>query len=317
MNLHDIVKAVGGQVYDHGRRALIPHPGHSANDRSVSLLIDDDGRLVVHTFSDDGDWRKVKDLLRRHKVLDDATAVELIEAPGPGRGLDDRARAAIVERLWREGEAIVRTLSARHLARRRIDGPPPGPQVLRHHIDMPVSVFRRGRPGGGRPALMAAISDPAGAICALELTYLTADARRDDRLKLPRKTVGRLPAGSAVRLDPPGPTLLVAEGLFTTLSARARFDLPAWALLSVGNLRRWRPPPGVRSVLIAADRDVAGQAGAAGLAEALRRLGIAATVETPPPPFGDWNDAADWRAGDRSAAEKAGGRAVGARQGLG
>lgn len=156
---------------------------------------------------------------------------------------------------------------------------------------MAISVYRP-RPGsaGRRPALMAAISDPAGALSAIEITYLTRDGRRDEKLKLPRKTIGAVPAGSAVRLDPLGPALLVAEGLFTTLSAQARFGLPAWALLSVGNLRRWRPPVSVRSVLIAADRDVAGQAAAAALAEALRSLGVVVRVEAPPAPFGDWNE---------------------------
>lgn len=303
MNLHDIVKAVGGKVYDHGRRALIPHPNHSTHDRSVSLFIDKDGRLVIHTFGDDGDWRQVKDLLRHHKVLQDGQPFERLGDPGAGRARDDRARALIVERLWLGGEPIARTLSARHLVQRRIVGLPPGPHVLRHHRDMPVSVFRPGpeRPGRGRPALMAAVTAPNGAMSALEITYLTPQARRDDSLKLPRKTVGPVPAGSAVRLDPPAAALLVAEGLFTTLSARARFGLPAWALLSIGNLRRWRPPAEVRSVLIAADRGAAGEAGAAALAQALRALGIAVEVQAPPPPFGDWNDAADW-AGGRSPA---------------
>lgn len=300
MNLHDIVKAVGGQVYDHGRRAVIPHPGHSAKDRSVSLFVDAAGRLVVHTFGDDGDWRKVKDLLRAHRLLDDAASFALIEGAGASSGADDRRRAALVARLWAGGEAVTGTLSARHLVHRGIAAAPPGPHVLRHHRDMPVSVFRPGpeRPGHGRPALMAAITDPAGALSAVEITYLTPQARRDERLKLPRKTVGPMPAGSAVRLDPPGRRLLVAEGLFTTLSARVRFGLPAWALLSVVNLRRWRPPTCVRSVLIAADRGAAGEAGAAALAQALQGLGVAVEIATPPPPFGDWNDAADGTAAD-------------------
>ena len=48
--------------------------------------------------------------------------------------------------------------------------------------------------------------------------------------------------------------------MFTTLSATEWFGLPGWALMSTRNLRVWSPPPGVRSVLIAADQDVDGEA---------------------------------------------------------
>lgn len=57
MSLSHIVKALGGELYDGGRRANIPAPGHSSADRSVSLLLEDD-RVVVHTFGD-GDWKAV------------------------------------------------------------------------------------------------------------------------------------------------------------------------------------------------------------------------------------------------------------------
>ena len=59
MSLRPIVQALGGDLYDRGQRANIPAPGHSAADRSVSLLLKE-GRIIVHTFGD-GDWRAVLD----------------------------------------------------------------------------------------------------------------------------------------------------------------------------------------------------------------------------------------------------------------
>jgi len=56
MSLRSIVRALGGELYDNGRRANIPAPGHSPADRSVSLLLKDD-RAVVHTFGG-GDWKR-------------------------------------------------------------------------------------------------------------------------------------------------------------------------------------------------------------------------------------------------------------------
>jgi hypothetical protein len=138
---------------------------------------------------------------------------------------------------------------------------------------------------------MAGVRDPQGAVSAVEITYLGPGGLRAAGLRLVRKTVGLIPPGSAVRLDPPCSDLLVAEGVFTALSARRRFDLPAWALLSTSNLRSWRPPPGVRSVLIAADRGLDGEASASVLDKALRALGIRTRIVLPPAPAGDWNEA--------------------------
>lgn len=96
MNLKAIVDALGGTVYAKGRRASIPHPGHRRHDRSVSLFIDDHGRLVIKTFGDDGDWRKVKDLLRRKDLLDDTTVFTLSDGAAPSREADDPVRRALV-----------------------------------------------------------------------------------------------------------------------------------------------------------------------------------------------------------------------------
>jgi len=85
--------------------------------------------------------------------------------------------------------------------------------------------------------------------------------------------------------------MLVAEGVVTTLSAVRGFDLPGWALLSAGNLAAWTPPPDVRSVVIAADRGLAGEAAARRLKHRLTALGLAVEMRLPPPGCGDWNDA--------------------------
>ena len=58
MSLQTIVRTLGGDLYDRGRRANVPAPGHSCQDRSVSLLLQGD-RVVVHTFGG-ADWREVQ-----------------------------------------------------------------------------------------------------------------------------------------------------------------------------------------------------------------------------------------------------------------
>lgn len=140
--------------------------------------------------------------------------------------------------------------------------------------------------------MIAATRTPDGALSAVEIAYLGADGRAARHLRLPRKMVGSAPAGVAVRLSSPDAEMVVGEGVATTLSAMARFDLPGWALLSAGNLARWSPPRGVSRILIAGDRGQAGEAAAADLCGRLRGLGVAAEVRLPPSPYGDWNEAA-------------------------
>ncbi len=303
MTLQAIVAALGGDLYDRGRRANVPAPGHSRADRSVSLLLSE-GRVVAHSFGG-ADWREVLDDLRARALIDAAgTPASVVRAAGGTEAEPPRQseRLAVARALWTSGLPITGgTASARHVAHRHVLRPLPGPDGLRHHPAAPLSVYRPGR--AVRPALMAAVTDRDGGFTAVELTYLSPGGRRAVGLWVSRKTVGLVPAGSAVRLDAVGPELLVGEGVFTTLSASERFELPAWALLSTGNLRGWRAPDGVRRVLIAADRGRDGLRSAHVLASRLRRGGVTVAVNPPPAPFEDWNDAARAAAGEGEGSE--------------
>lgn len=301
MSLHVIVKALGGDLYDQGRRANVPAPGHDPRDRSVSLLLEN-GRVVVHTFGD-GDWRAVLDHLRALGLIDTARA----PLPISGRFAPETGwtkplapeRKTTAARLWSAGRPIVRTPAERHCRLRGVLRPLPGPQVLRFALHTPIGVYRPG--SACRPAMLAAISAEDGGLTAVEITYLEPGGGRAHDLRLPRKTVGLAPGGCAVRLDPPGPTLVVGEGVFTTLSASERFGLPAWALLSTRNLSRWRPPEGVRRVLIAADRGEAGESAAGELRRRLVAHGVRADTALPPAPDGDWNE---WACARRRTSEE-------------
>lgn len=302
VSLRPIVRALGGDLYARGRRANVPAPGHSRHDRSVSLLLQD-GRVLVHTFNGT-DWRAVLADLRARGLVD-ALGVPASGGISRGDARDDPtrpARLAVARRLWCEAAPIGGTLSARHARLRGVARALP--EALRHHPAAPLAVYTPGR--HVRPALVAAIVGPLGDLQAVELTYLAANGQRASGLRLPRKTVGLVPPGSAVHLDPPGPVLLVGEGVFTTLSASELFGLPGWALTSTRNLRAWSPPDGVRCVLIAADRGRDGERSAEILRRRLARAGLAAAVRLPPLPHGDWNDAAQAGRGGRRESLEAG-----------
>ena len=155
MSLRAIVRALGGYLYDGGRRANIPAPGHSAADRSVSLLLQGE-RVVVHTFGD-GDWKGVLDQLRQHGLIGDDNT--LLGGPGvsavgrPGRDpASSRERLEAAQRLWEAGRPLGRSLAARHCRLRGMTGALPGPQALRFAADGTPMVLRgRRRSRARRP----------------------------------------------------------------------------------------------------------------------------------------------------------------------
>jgi phage/plasmid primase-like uncharacterized protein len=296
MTLASITAALGGDLYDGGRRASVPAPGHSARDRSVSLLLTPSGRVVIHGFGS-GDWRVMLAELRARGLVDDQGRLVACGPPAPPAraALSPRARTETARRLWEAAGPVRAGSSADLYARRRGVARPLWERAeLRAHPAAPVSVYRPRNLR--RPALLAAIRDAAGGLCAVEVTYLTPGGRRDERLRTPRKTIGVLSVGAAVRLDPAAPVLLVAEGVFSALSGGELCGLPAWALLSTGNLRLWSPPPEVRRVVVAADADRPGLTAAAELMARLRGIGVSCELRLPPAPRLDWNDAAAARA---------------------
>ncbi|MBB1179911.1 toprim domain-containing protein [Brevundimonas aurantiaca] len=289
MSLRFIVAALGGDLYHNGARANVPGPGHSGEDRSVSLWLTE-GRVVAHSFGG-SDWRAVMADLRRRGLVD-ATSRPMgspLSGAASAARPDTRVRRQTAERLWSQGVRIGPSgLAARHLRRRGVQWTT-GLCDLLEHPAAPVSVYRTG--GATLRALMARISDPDGGTTGVELTYLDAAARQAVHLAVSRKTVGCVPPGAAVRLSVAGRRMLVAEGVVTTLSAMRGFDLPGWALLSAGNLAAWTPPPGVQTVMIAADRGLAGETAGRRLKHRLETLGLEAEMRLPPTGYGDWNEA--------------------------
>lgn len=281
--LAEVVAALGGDLWDGGLRANVPAPGHSRKDRSVSLRLVDD-RLLIHTFGD-GDWRTVRDdLLRRGLIAADGR----IGAIAPSRPtLSPAMRVRAAERLWsRLAPLRPDEPASRHLRRRAVTADPTRLTALRGG-SAPLSVYADA--GRQRPVLAAAITI-RGRLTGLELTYLHADGRRASDLRLPRKTVGVLPSGCAVDLSGAAATrLVVGEGVFTVLSAMARFDRPGIATLAAHNLARWRPPSEARDVLIAADPGRVGETAATTLADRLAPAGVCVRIALPEPGYEDWN----------------------------
>jgi hypothetical protein len=193
------------------------------------------------------------------------------------------ARDLITECLpWRTTGQI-----ARYMRGRGID-----PQLL------PATIMWHGlahhREGGRRPLMVGAVEHVGLGVIGVTRTFLAPDGSEKAAFRKPRMFLGAV-SGGAVRLGivRPDIELVIGEGIESTLSYMQLFDLPGWAALSAGGIKRLILPPEARRVVIAADRDGNGTGQRAALAAARRWNGEMRRVriDLPPAPFGDWNDA--------------------------
>ncbi|MDB5430333.1 MAG: hypothetical protein JWP35_1449 [Caulobacter sp.] len=286
LDLEAVRRALGGRLSADGRRWCGPGPGHSKRDGSLSVRIREDGAVLIHSFAGDA-----FDACAQHLGLD--------RRPGQGPAwrrapvADRRAAAkqrseeaamlAFCTGVWAERGPIGGSPAADHLMRRGLPGP--FPDALAFHADAPFTY--RGDRGG--PAMMALARDRMGQITGLHLTSIGLDHRRDGKGRRLRRMFGRM-SGSAVQLAPMGAdgVLAVAEGIETALAFGELHAVACWAALSASGLTAFRPPPGLRRLIIAADGDPAGANAALTLAD---RLKDDCAVDVSPARDGfDWND---------------------------
>jgi hypothetical protein len=192
--LERIVAACGGEVLEGGRRAVIPGPGHSSEDRSVSLLETDDGRILVYCFSPQDDWRSVRQDLERRGLLAPNTG-ELAGSPLAKQSFEGRAhnrkrrertgeRLMRAKKFWDEARPLGSTLADRYLSARGI-GQCSSLTALRFHPSMTSLEDRQ-----HRPALLSQIVNSDGDLQGIEITLICADGQAKARLKTPRRVVG-------------------------------------------------------------------------------------------------------------------------------
>jgi hypothetical protein len=162
---------------------------------------------------------------------------------------DDRGRRIeLARRIWNAARDARGSPVARYLASRGID------------TDLPPSLrwapALRRTDGTNGPAMVARIDSIDGELIGISRTWLIRDDRgiweRRDRAMLGRA------GGGAVRLAPVAETLMIGEGVETSLAAMQACSMPTWAALSTSGMTALRLPPIVRTVIILADHDANG-----------------------------------------------------------
>jgi Toprim domain-containing protein len=271
-DLRAIARTLGGKVS--GRNQIsIPGPGHSSNDRSLSVRIEGD-QVLVHSHAGD-DWHECKEYVEG--LLGWSSRPQTRQAPPVVR--DDGDRSARARSLWDEARDPRTTAAERYLKSRSI--PLTNTSALRFHHRCPW-------PGGERhPCLLAAFRD-------LVTDELVAVHRiRVDQPDLWPKTeramLGPVRA-AAVKIVPITDMLAVAEGVETALAASLLGHGPAWALGSAGAVERLPVLPGIERLILLAENNEASVRATTACGHRWLRAGRKATRVWPDRGYDDFND---------------------------
>jgi hypothetical protein len=194
-------------------------------------------------------------------------------------------------RLFRAAHPISGTLAEAYLRARGLTGRLDWP-ALRYH---PAAWYRENpdAPRRSWPALLAAVTDPAGAITGVLRTWLDPLLPAKAPIADPRRALGHL-LGNGVRFGTAEPApakadvLAAGEGIETVLALKSVLpSLPMVAGLSANHLAALAFPPALRRLYVARDNDAAGRRAT----ERLRERGEAAGIEVRDlaPVHGDFN----------------------------
>jgi hypothetical protein len=301
--------AVGDEVHDSGdvfprlslRALLAPDHEEGWNDK-ILCPFHDDHTPSLHIYEthvkcyacgvryDAAEFLMLTRFLSRREAEELLEPRELAAPAAPTNGtLAEAAHRESALQLWNEALPLENTLAERYLcATRRINLsalPDYGAASLRFHPNCPFGKGIR------HPCLIALRRDAlTDAQMSIHRIALTPDAQ-----KIERKMLGR---GGVVKLFPAGSSLIVGEGIETTLAAATRVSRwgsllqPAWSAVAAGILGNLPVIQGVNRLVILVDHDLngAGQAAALRCAERWSRSGREVVRLTPKRKGWDFND---------------------------
>jgi putative DNA primase/helicase len=293
MNLQTIARALGGEVC--GRQVLAPGPGHSRQDRSLSIRLDPraPGGFRVHSFSGDN-WRTCRDHVRDRVGLAQEPGILHHEAHDPSPLADTAARTADALWLWGEARDPRGTRAEAYLQHRGLTLPEEtAGTAIRYDAAHSFA-------GGRTSAMLALVRDiHTNKPQAIHRTALSWGATKwtvNGKDRLARGPI----RGAAVKLTPDEDVttcLGIGEGIESTLSLRLVPEFgpsPVWALLTAGGVERFPVLSGIECLWIAVDHDTngAGQTAARTCAERWHAAGREVHLITPKTEGADLNDLA-------------------------
>ncbi len=292
MTAREIVKALSGHWS--GSYGLCFCPCHN-DGKTPALKVSDDERkddhIDLHCFAG-CHWRDVKTELRRRGLLPKREDHNEPRRKGRCRRRqtahatqdpNDNTKARIASALkpWHESKDADGTLLEIYLRRRDILIPVP--PSIRFHPHL-----KHGPTGLRFPAMVVAVQILDRRITAIHRTFLLPDGRGKAQVSEPKMALGLIGVG-AVHLASATEELVLAEGIETALSVLQATGKPVWACLGTSGLKAVILPLEVKTVIIAADADEAGEKAAQDAARRFYLEGREVKIARPPAGM-DWND---------------------------
>jgi putative DNA primase/helicase len=297
MDVRSMAVALGG-VVQNGKRGpfvLCPGPGHSAEDRSLSVApsrTDPEG-FVCSSFATADDWRTCRDYVRARLNLPgfqpsrrDSTQPRRERRAQPVKPATPATdNSASANRIWQAATHPDPrgTLAEHYLNVERHQNLPADlcGRVVRFHALCPWEKERR-------PCMVVAFRSIADdTLVAIQRTLLS-----DDGKKLDRKTLGPC-GGAAIKITADEDIeqgLHVGEGFETCLTAHALGLRPVWALGSASAIGDFPVLVGIDALTILGETDKKGSNAKAAIECAARWTAANREVFLVTPPSGDMND---------------------------
>jgi hypothetical protein len=200
-------------------------------------------------------------------------------------------KSAAARRVWDEAEPIRSSAAEGYFSSRGMfywQHDDCHPRTLRCHPHL-----LHGPSGRYFPALLGLVEGGEG--FAIHRTYLAADGSGKAAVESAKMMLGACAGGAVRLLDGDPETLVIGEGIESTISIGLVADDPrlscatTWAALSASGMRGLRLPSKSGRLVIGADGDDAGRAAAHALAERASGCGWKVTILAPPEGL-DFND---------------------------
>jgi putative DNA primase/helicase len=268
-------------------------PVHASRGSTLALR-DGERGLIVHCHAGCSRTDILAELRRRGLLHGDAGVkapanLAEIERRRNAEARDRQRRIAFACNIIASALPATATVVERYL-HTRVPGIAGVPPPFRY---LPIaSPYARHPPSGGRrPVMVATVEHVEHGVVGAHRTWLAVDGSAKASFDPARMSTGAI-SGGAVWLASAAETLMVGEGIETTLSAMMAIGLPGWAALSTSGLVALVLPSIVTEVIILADNDATGAGEKAARAAAQRWLaeGRKVRLAMPPNPGTDFND---------------------------
>ena len=196
-------------------------------------------------------------LLEAVDMLDGGALAELEQQQAPRKPGKDMSE--VVKRIVASAVNVSGTPGEAYLRRRGITMPLPPSLRFARLAPPKESGLLVANGAAAMPVLIAVVTDPAGQLVGIQRTYVTEDGRKaasaDGKVKFSLGSV----AGGAIHLGPAAASILVTEGLEDGLTLAQALGRTVWVSAGTSMLPRMELPDVVRSVVIGADADAAGE----------------------------------------------------------